>query len=302
MTINSILKEGLKTIRKNYQLLILFWSTNAAMAVILSLPIYSLLIDNLQHSLLSSRLPLQIDYLWYSQFMNIYSGTIDHLPLLTYSIVALYAIIQTFYFGGMVAVFYNREKNHISDFFYGGVRYWYRFMKVMIISLILFAIGFKLNDLLGDLFTWLFSNYEYYLTDFVLRSLRYVLLIAFIGIVTIISDYAKVGMAIEGHNKVFLSIRDTLRFLKVNFKISVSLFLIISVLGAAGSVVYNIIDNFMPRSPFYLLILSFVLQQMLIIFRLAIRMLFCSTEVVIYSDSKAELVSPDVKESTVGVR
>ncbi len=302
MTIRSILHEGLKSIRKNYKLLILLWSTNAAMAVILSLPIYSLLIDNLQHSLLSSRLPERIDYLWYSQFMNIYSGTIDHLPLLTYSIVALYAIIQTFYFGGMVAVFYNSKKNHITDFFYGGVRYWYRFMKVMIISLVLFAIAFKLNDLLGDLFTWLFSNYEYYLTDFVLRSLRYILLIVYIGIITVVSDYTKVGMAIDENNKVFSGIRNTFRFLKVNFKISVTVFLITSVLGAAGAVLYNFIDNFMPRSPFYLLVLSFVLQQMLIIFRLAIRMLFCATEVVIYSDSKAELLSPDVKESTVGVR
>lgn len=302
MTIKSAINDGLTLLRRNSKLLILFWCTNAAMAVVLSLPIYSLLIDNLQHSLLSDILAEGVDYLWFSQFMNIYKGTISYLPLLTYGIVGIYAIIQTFYFGGLVAVFYNSKKNHISDFFYGGVRYWYRFMKVMLFSLLFFAAAFKLNDLLGDLFTWLFSNYEYYLTDFILRSLRYFILISLIGAVTLISDYSKVIMAVEDSSKLFDTIKKTLLFLQRNFQISFSVFLIVSVFGALGAVIYNFIDEFVPRSPYYYLVLSFVLQQMLIIFRLAIRMLFCATEVLIYSDSKAELVQPEVKESTVGVR
>lgn len=301
MRIKKVLSEAYGLIRRNLKLLILFWCTNAAMAVILSIPIYSLLIDNLQHSLLSDTLAEGVDYLWFSQFMSIYNGTVSHLPLLTYSVVAIYAIIQTFYFGGLVAVFYNSKKNHISDFFYGGVKYWYRFMKVSLLSLVFFAISFMFNDFLGNVFTWLFSDYEYYLTDFILRSLRYIILLILIGTVTIISDYSKVQMAIEESGKLYDTVKRTFLFLRNNYSISIPVFLLISVLGAIGALVYNFIDNFVPRSPSYYLVLSFVLQQMLIIFRLTIRMMFCATEVIIYRDSEAELVQPDVKVSTVGV-
>ena len=302
MTLKEIFKNSFDLIRRNKGLLLLFWSTNAAMAVILSLPIYSILIDSLRNSLFNESLPGEISYTWYVQFMRNYEGTISQMPLVIYGVVGIYIIIQTFYFGGMVAVFHNPKKNHISDFFYGGVRYWFRFTKVLLISLALFIFAFKLNDLLGNLFTWILSDYEHYLTDFILRSLRYILLLVFIGVVTIFSDYSKVIIAVDEKDEVFKAIKKSSNFLKNNLRLTSSVFLIIASLGALGAVVYNVIDNFMPRTSYYLLLLSFILQQLLIIFRLAIKMMFCSSEVVIYNDSIAEFVKADIKESTIGVK
>ncbi|MBN1300408.1 MAG: hypothetical protein JW995_04260 [Melioribacteraceae bacterium] len=302
MNISQILKNSYYLIRRNLSVLVLFWATNAAMAFILSVAIYSLLMDNLQHSLLSDQLALRFDYMWFNQFMNIYDSTLSRLPLITYSVVVIYWIIQTFYFGGMVAVFKNPDKNHISDFFYGGVRYWLRFMKILLISIVFFGLAFKLNDLLGDLFTNLFGKNDYYLTDFILRSLRYILLLIFIGIITIISDYAKISLAVDEKQKALAAVKNSFVFIRQNFQVSVGTFLIISVLGAVGAVIYNIIDTFVPRAPFYYLMLTFILQQMLIIFRFIIRMFFCASEVIIYNDINADYVKPLVKESTVGVK
>ncbi|MBU1095400.1 MAG: hypothetical protein KKB34_02880 [Bacteroidetes bacterium] len=302
MTLQNVISQGFNLVRKNLKLLVLLWCTNAAMSIILSIPIYSMLFDNLNHSLLSDELSQGVNYLWFAQFMNIYKGTIAQMPLITYGVVGLYAVIQTFYFGGLIAVFNNPGKNHISDFFYGGVRLWYRFMKILLISLFFFTAAFKINDLLGNILTWLFSDYGYYLTDFILRSMRYILLIILIGLVTLISDYTKVGMGVEDKNDIFKSIVKTLLFVKQNYRIVFVVFLLVASFGAIGAIIYNLIDTLVPRSPFYFLLLTFILQQMLIIFRLTIRMLFCSTEVLIYSDSIAEYVKSEVKESTVGVK
>ena len=67
-------------------------------------------------------------------------------------------------------------------------------------------------------------------------------------------------------------------------------FLIVSIIGALGAIVYNIVAIFIPRSPFYFLILTFILQQMLIIFRLAITMLLYATEVYLFKDQDAEII------------
>jgi hypothetical protein len=302
MKILSIFKESIELVKKNKKLVILFWCTNAAMSVVLAMPIYSMLVDNLKHSELSQTLPASIDFLWFTQFMEIYSGTLNKLPLLTYGIVGIYAIVQTFYFGGMVSVFFNKSKNHITDFFYGGVKLWFSFMKVLLISLVFFGISFKFYDLVGDGLTWLLRDSEYYLADFILRSLLYLLLLFLIGIVTIISDYTKVSIAIDNQKHVTKGIAQSLLFLKSNFHLAFPVFLIVSIIGGLGALIYNIIDAYIPRAPLYFLLITFILQQLLIIFRLLIRMLFCATEVVIYSDNVAEIIHPPVKESNVGVK
>ena len=58
---------------------------------------------------------------------------------------------------------------------------------------------------------------------------------------------------------------------------------------------------FIPRTPFYFLIVSFILQQMLIIFRLFIRMYFCATEVNLYKDLSADVIEVKAKEEKIGV-
>ena len=66
--------------------------------------------------------------------------------------------------------------------------------------------------------------------------------------------------------------------------------LIVAITGALGAVVYNVVAILIPRSPFYFLILTFILQQMLIIFRLAITMLLYATEAYLFKDQEAEVI------------
>ena len=71
----------------------------------------------------------------------------------------------------------------------------------------------------------------------------------------------------------------------------------VAVFGAIGAIIYNLVRVTIPETPFYFLIVSFILQQMLIIFRLLIRMLFYSTEVILFNDLIAEVISPKVNKA-----
>jgi len=301
MKISEILKLGIKYTRLNRKFLLILWCTNACLAVILTLPIYSMLIDNLGNSLLSDQLAVEFNYFWFVQFMSLNDATLQRLPLIFYAVVGMYLLVQTLYFGGLVAVFDNLKKNHVSDFFYGGVRYWFRFMKILIVSLFIFAAAFFIDDLINSLITEIFKDTEMVFTEFILRSLRYLILLFLIGVVTIISDYSKVSMAIDEEMGIRKGIGNALIFIKHHFRIVFFIFLLVAILGAAGGLVYNIVETYVPRTPFYFLIISFILQQMLIIFRLFTKMLFCSTEVIIYKDFSAEEVSAEIQESNFGV-
>lgn len=301
LTIKNTLVLGTRAVIKNAKFMFLLWGTNILASFLLSMSIYYFLIENLKHSLLSDKLALGFDFTWYLQFRNLYESSLGAIPFLIYSVVGVYVLIQIFYIGGLISIFNFPEKNHTVDFFFGGVKYWLRFSKIVFISLFFFAAVFALHDYLGMLVEWAFSETENQMADFLIRLARYILLVFFIGLITMVSDYTKVHMAVMDTHKVFPSISQSIIFIRYNFNKVFSVFLIIAVIGALGAVFYNLIEAYIPRTPFYFLILSFIVQQMLIIFRLFIRMYFCATEVMLYKDLSADIIEVRAKEQKLGV-
>lgn len=293
-SIKEIILHGVRSVFYNSKFVVLLWAINAISALILTVPIYQLLIDSLGHSLYSDKLAVDFDLMWFAQFQYIYKTHIDQIPLNIYFVVGIYTLIQTFLLGGLISIFNNPQKNHMVDFFFGGVKYFYRFVKILIATLFLYAAAFIVNDLLGDLIGWAYSDSESVMGDFVIRSLRYILLIFFIGVISIISDYSKVTLGVKDSNTIFREIYSAILFIKKNFSKVFTVFLFVAILGALGAVFYNLLNRFIPRTPYYYLVIIFILQQMLIIFRLYIRMLFCATEVTLYKDLSAEIEQGNV--------
>lgn len=295
-TIKAALLQALRTNVYNAKFLFLFWGLNTCFAFILSIPIYNALIDNLGYSLLNDRLSVGFDYVWYIQFRNLFESNLSQIPFLFYGTLGVYLLFQQFFVGGLIAIFSNPQKNHIVDFFYGGVKYWVRMTKVFLISLIFFALAFLLNSYLGSVLTIWFGNSENIVWEFLLRSLRYVVLIFFLGFVMVFSDYLKMDLAIKDHNKMIKGIFATIQLFRKKFHIIFGTFLSVSIIGALGALIYNLIEREIPRTPYYFLIVSFILQQMLIIFRMYIRMLFYSTGVFLFDELNAEVVRVETQE------
>ena len=288
--IREILREGWRLVTKNWLYVFLLWGTNIVFSLVLAIPIFALLQDNLTHSLWSSKLALELNYSWLLQFQNSNQNLLDKLPILFFSIVGLNMLIQKLYQGGLIAVFNNPKKNHISDFFYSGVKYWYRFVKVSVIAITLLALIFLLDSKIDGWIEYLTKNSNSVLLDLAIRTIRYIVLLFLIGVISILSEYTQVFLALRDSQKIRTAIKFTFLFIRKKFFLVFVTFLIVSIIGALGAIVYNIVAIFIPRSPFYFLILTFILQQMLIIFRLAITMLLYATEVYLFKDQNAEII------------
>ena len=196
-------------------------------------------------------------------------------------------------------MFKEPKKNHIIDFFYGGVKYWSRFLKISLVSIILVALAFILNDFFGQLLFNIFKNSDNALWDFIFRSLRYFVLITLLITITLFADYAKVSSAVDNVTSLRKTIINSAVFIKENFLYSFSLFMLISIIGLLGAIVYNIIGNFVGRSPYTYIIITFTLQQLLIIFRFGIKMLFVSVEVNLYKDLSADIIPVQAVEQPI---
>lgn len=288
--IREILREGWRLVTRNGKYIFLLWGTNIILSLILTVPIFVMLKDNLAHSLWSDSLAIKLNYFWLLQFQNNNQNLLDKLPVLFLSIVALNLLIQKFFQGGLIAVFNNSKKNHISDFFYSGVKYWYRFIKVSLIALFLLAIIFLLDSEIDSGIEYLTESLNSVLFDIIIRSIRYLTLLFLIGIISILSEYIQIYLALNDSQKIWKGFSYTSKLIKKRFFLVFMTYLIVSIIGALGAIVYNIVAIFIPRSPFYYLILTFVLQQMLIIFRLSITMLLYATEVYLFKDQDAEII------------
>lgn len=294
--INDIIQQARRLLLKNLKFLWLFWGTNLVFSVIMSLPVFYILNEQLMHSGYSGKLMFGFDYLWYIQFRELYATNIAVIPYTIYGVVGLYVLIQIFFLGGLISVLNIPKKNHYVDFFFGGVKYWYRFTKVLLIGLVFYAAAFLFNDYLGQFLTYAFHNQEQRIFEFILRASRYILLIFLIGIVSLVSDYIKISLALKDSENVIKEILFVLRFIKKNFSKVFIVFFLVALVGAFGAIVYNILNNFLPKSNYFYFIVAFVLQQMLIIFRLFVRMLFSSTETVLYKDINAQIIPVGAEE------
>lgn len=295
ITVKNTLVQSIRIVFHHSKVVWLMWAFNISSALVLTVPFYNLFIVNIGHSLMSERLLENFDYMWFLQFRHLYEVQLDQIPTSIYAIVVIYTLLQTFFLGGLVAIFNTPDKDHIVDFFYGGVKYFFRFVKVLLISLFFFALAFIVYDWLGELITSLLINSENVWLDFILKLMRYIFLVFMIGVVTMIGDYVKVSLAVKDRKGLFKEIYQAVLFIRDNFRNAFTLFLIVASIGAVGVIIYNVLGKFIPRTPVYFVGLSFVLQQLLIIFRLLIRMLFCASEVNLYKDLSADIVSAEIQ-------
>lgn len=296
LSIKEILVQSIRMVYSNKKFIFLFWFSNVLFAFALSLPIYNLIHDHLSHSIISNQLLSSFDIVWFNQFNVLYQKSIAPIPSMLFAVCGIYIFLQIFFVGGLISVFINKKKNHYVDFFYGSVKYFLRFTKIALISFSIYFVALSINVLLNGLIVTYIIPVGNELILFLNQLGRYLLLLMMISIINIISDYAKVSAAVNDNYKAFPNMINAVRFVKSNFIKVFILFLIVSSFVAIGGILYNTIENFIPKTPVYMLLLTFIIQQMLIILRFVIRMIFYSTEVIVFNDFHAEVVSPLVEE------
>jgi hypothetical protein len=280
--------------------LILLWTTNFVFAFALTYPVYSLLNADLIHSTLNSHFTGEFDFLWFIQFMFINKKTILGIPGLLLSLTGIYNLIQLFYSGGFISVLMNPGKNHWVDFFFGGVKYFFRYFKLFLWTILLYALAVWANVLTYSGVQLILNSYESPFIVLGINIVRNSLFLFFICSVNLLVDYTKVVVCSTDQSKIRFSFLKAVRFIRDNFKNALIVYLLCALFVAIAAVGYNILDSFIPKTSLALIIVTFFIQQLLVIFRFLIKILFFSTEVVLYSELSADVVSADAEEIGAG--
>jgi len=292
----SAFRYGLLKVNSNLKFLIFLWIINLSFAAILTGPIYGLLKDSLFYNLKAEDLSLSFNFLWFIEFKYTYQEVLKSIPNVMIMVGIIFVLIQVFLMGGIYEIFNSdARKNHFIDYFYGCVRYFFRFFKVFLISLICYAGLYYLNVAYIQYIDVLTQNTESQLVIIIANSFRYLLIAALFGILGIIFDYVRVRIVVNQSYDTLEDLWLTFKFLIKNFWTVSSLFWFIAFIGLIIFLIYALIDNFIEPTNYFTIILIIFIRQFYLIGKIWVKLLFASCQIELYK----EITSPTIEVTEV---
>jgi hypothetical protein len=256
--------------------------------------------DSLTRNFWSERLVQSFDFQWFIEFEYKFHNTLKNVPIFLILVGIIFVLIQAFLAGGILEVLNSKStKNLFIDFFYGCVRYFVRFLKVFLISIVCYAGLYYLNLIYIRYVDILTYNTESQLVVIIATTARYLLIAVLFGILNIIFDYVRIRIVVHQSYNTFEDIWLTFKFLIKNFIKVFSLFWFIAIVGLIIFLCYFFIDNIYNPTTFILIFIMFLIRQIYITGKIWVKLLFYSCQLELYREITAQVIPVEASEINV---
>ena len=307
----ALLRRGLQLLGRHKKAIGFFYLLNLSLAGIL-LPLFLREFDrSLGQGLVGERLMGKLDYHWLSLFRERFSelgsafgsttlglgpfahnletlldGKMGSGPAAVVALGGLYLLIHSFLLGSALGSF-SRDPQGTSfrEFFRNGGFFWGRFFRASLLAVVLFAlVAFFIAQpstrwverLTQDAFTEV--------SVLAARLIRYLLLLILFLFLNMLMDYTKLKIALEDRTSVILAFLSATRFCLRNFFFSYGLYLLIVVLSLLWVLLYSVVEYVLPQESGPLITIALLWQQLYLVGRLSIKLLFYSTQAQVLAD------------------
>lgn len=200
----------------------------------------------------------------------------------TFYMLVLYWLIWIFLSAGFINL-YLLKTEHL---FTGATRFFFRFLLLGIIGGAAYWLIFRY------LFTWLtgvVSSLTHNTIDeriaFGYTLVKYLLVWTVIYLVNIIMDYSKIFVVNRDYKNILKGIGDSVNFVAHHFGVVLFLYLLIGILWIAFAFIYKLIAPGIHQSTWVAVIIAFLVGQLYIFSRIAVRTLFYAGEAVLATSS-----------------
>jgi hypothetical protein len=279
MGIIKIFSQGLATTTRKGKLLAFLWPVYLLFALFVVAPFYFLLQSHFSHSLLGEKLFAGVDMLWIGDLVYKYQ---EMTPLIIGWLIGtslLFLVLLAFLNGGIIGrIAAAEEKVTLRDFFGDCGRYFGRFLRVFLLSLVgYFLVLGIIGRFVSIPFRLWSKGASTQWTTLISSSLRLLVFLLLFSIVKMFFDYVKVALVADDSRK---AVRATLRnfgFLGRRFFKAWTIFLIVGLLFVFSTLVYLAVAKVLPKTGFGSMLL-FIWQQVYFLVRLWTGVLFFATE------------------------
>ena len=311
-----LLGQGWKLLKNHKKAVVYFYLTNLLVAALLLFPFMEIFEDSLGPGLYREKLLPALDYDWYTLFQDrvtgfassfapwvmgagpfaknletLLDGKLTDFPWEIVTLGGLYVVLNSFLLAAAVGSFALDPKGtSVREFFRTGGMFFGRFFRLAILALL----AFWLVDswIVEPLTDWVKQLADEALTDrgaFYWNFGRYLLLLVIFLVLNMLFDYAKVKTAVEDRTSMVLALFSAMNFCTSYFFSAFGFYLLIVLLGVSGVVVYTGVEHFFPQQTWLAVLLALVWQQLYMIGRMIIKLLFYSSQMQFYLQREGAL-------------
>jgi len=280
MGIFRIFGKGFVTSVKKGKMLVYLWLVNLLFSLLLVTPFYFLLQKDFSRSLMGERLVQGFDFLWLGDVIYKYQ---DFAPIFIGWMLGpaiLFLLLQIFLNGGMIGrIVAGEEKVTISSFFGDCGKYFWRFLRVFLMSLVGYILVFGiLGRMIGALRNAWTKNASTEWTYIIASFIRLFVFLLLFSVIKMFFDYVKVGLAAEESKKAVRGTLSNFAFLGKRFFKAWGLFLLVGLVFIALTLIYLAVARVLPKTGLIPMMIVFLWQQTYIFAKTWTAVLFFSTE------------------------
>ncbi len=280
MGIFKLFGLGFQTVNKRIKVAVYLWTFNFLFSLVVIAPFYFLLQKEFSRSLLENQMATGVDFMiWMGDFIFKYK---DFYPALWGGILVplvLYLFFNIFLSGGIIGrIASPLEKTNLGNFLSDCGKYFFRFFRVFLMSLIGFLIFFgviyRLTSIVIGLWT---KNASTEWPPIFASNIKFLIAVLLFSLVRMFFDYVKVRLVMENSKKTVRAALLNFTFLGRRFLKAWILYLLVGLVAFFFFILFVLIYRIFPQNGIFFLLLFFW-QQLYIFSRMWTKMLFFSTE------------------------
>ena len=288
MGIIKLFGQGISAASRNGRMLVLLWIVQFLFSLLVVAPFYFLLESQFSRSLTGEKLFAGTELLWLGDLLYRFQEIPPLLGGLLIGSSVLFLLLLVFLQGGIIGrIAAGEEKITLGNFFGDCGRYFGRFFRVLLLSIIGYLAVFGiLGRFLSIPFRLWSKGASTQWATLLSSLLRLLVFLLIYSIVKMVFDYVKVTLVLEDSRKTVRTTLRTIRFLGQRFFKAWALFLLVGLLFVMVTVVYLVVAKSLPKTGIGPLFL-FLWQQAYILTRLWTTILFLGTEYGFLRSQKA---------------
>jgi hypothetical protein len=279
----KVLAGGIGTTVRKPRIVIILYAINLLFSLAVALPFLALVQAELGHSLLGVSVR-PVDLMWLGEAVLKHQDSLAAI-LAGFAAAGLaYLVLHIFLYGGIVGRVVDREGPASLGAFAGdGGRYFWRFVRVFLVSLVFLVL--TLGLLMRLLSALIAPISEAAVTEWVpliLSNLHFLVALLLLSIVHMVIDYTRIAVVADGERKVLKALRHALTFLRARFFRAWAVYLILVAATIAGSVAFYAVLGRLAGPSAVMAVAALVWMQAYIVFRIFVRTLFAAAQAEYY--------------------
>lgn len=283
MNILKAIANGVAATVRKSRLVALLWVINIVYAAAVIAPQALIVQAELGHSFMGSNVR-PFDVPWLAEAALKYGGGLPAMGGGLVLGVGLFLGLYVFLNGGIIGRLLDREaRPALTAFFADCARYFGRFVRLFLISLVFLVLTFGVVlRLLSALITPFIDNAWTEWTTVILSNLHFLAALLLLSVVHMVFDYARIAVVADDERKVLKALGHALRFLRKRFFRSWALYLLIVAGFLAGTGAFYVVLGRFSGPTTAAVLLGFLWMQVYIVFRVWTKTLFFAAQAEFY--------------------